>query len=82
MDNRRAAQLEAWLAEVVDNNETYEAESNSDEEIDHLEKQDHQSESEQEQELPGEVSDESFHEDEPPQRCRGTDFYSGLDNTL
>ncbi|CAK1588947.1 unnamed protein product [Parnassius mnemosyne] len=82
MDYRRDAQTEAWLAEVVGEIETYEAESSSDEEVDHLEEQDHQSESEQEQEIPSEMLDESSEDDEPSQRRRRPDFYSGVDNTL
>ncbi|KAH9635162.1 hypothetical protein HF086_009502 [Spodoptera exigua] len=78
MDNARDALIESWLAEVDVGNDVYEAESSSDEEIDNLEEEDHQSESEQEQDIPGEGSDESSEEDNPPQqRRRRTDFYRG-----
>lgn len=70
MVNRRAALIESRLAEADVENDAYEAESSSDEEVNHLEEQDHQSESEQEQDRPGEGSDESFEEDEPPQSRR------------
>ncbi|KAH9633350.1 hypothetical protein HF086_004064 [Spodoptera exigua] len=83
MDNARDALIESWLAEVDVGNDVYEAESSSDEEIDNLEEEDHQSESEQEQDIPGEGSDESSEEDNPPQqRRRRTDFYRGVDDTL
>lgn len=81
MGDRQAAQIEAWLNEV-DENEDYQAESSSDDEVDHLEEQNHESESEQEQEIGVEGSDGSSEDDEPPQRRRRTDFYTGVDDTL
>lgn len=83
MDDRQAANIEAWLHEVDDEGDNYQAESSSDEEIDHLEEQNHESESEQEQDvIEGEEPDESFEDDGPPQQRRRTDFYIGVDNTL
>ncbi|CAH1636332.1 unnamed protein product [Spodoptera littoralis] len=74
MDNARDALIESWLAEVDV--------GMSDEEVDNLEEEVHQSESEQEQVIPGERSDESSEDDLPQQRRRRTDFYKGVDDTL
>ncbi|KAJ8728969.1 hypothetical protein PYW07_006665 [Mythimna separata] len=82
MDNVRDALIESWLAEVGVGNDVNEAESSSDEEVDNLEEEDHQSESEQEQDISGERSDESSEDDLPQQRRQRTDFYKGVDDTL
>ncbi|KAL4719018.1 hypothetical protein ACJJTC_002113 [Scirpophaga incertulas] len=75
MDERQAAQIEAWLNEVDDDNEGYQAQSSSDEETDYLEEQNHESESEQEQDIINEGSHENSDDDEePPQRRRRTEF--------
>lgn len=64
MDYAHDALIESWLAEADVENYVYKSESSSDEEVDNLEEEDHQSESEQEQGNPGEGFDESFNKDE------------------
>ncbi|XP_045458229.1 piggyBac transposable element-derived protein 4-like [Melitaea cinxia] len=82
MEDRRQAQIEAWLAAEDDQNEIYEDCSSSNAEEDHLEEQEHLSESEQGEELPGEASNSESEDVEPPQRNRRVNFYSGVDNTM
>lgn len=83
MDDRQAAQIEAWLREADADIGDCHAESSSDEEVDQLEEQNHESESEQEQDIIGEGSGENSEDEEPPQRIpRLSDYYTGVDDTL
>ncbi|KAL3266162.1 hypothetical protein HHI36_010347 [Cryptolaemus montrouzieri] len=77
MDDRQAAMIQAWMNEADDENDDYQVESSSDEEVDYLEEQNHEYESEQEQDR-GVDQGETSENDELPLRRRHTNFYNAV----